>query len=222
MDFVEKCIEDSLPIWEECLASPFLVQLEQGTLPEGCFRDYMVDDSLYLWQYAKVFAWGIIHAQELEALRTFYSFLSFVNEGEGSTRIQYLHHYGLSDDVVKKLPQRPENKAYTDYMVAAASEGVAECMMASLPCTLSYGWIFSKILERTPAVRDTIYWPMVKDYTENGYDEICKRWVEFGNKVCQDLPPQRLSRCMEIFRECSRLELGFWHMSEQPRTDTSR
>ncbi len=221
MDFVEKCIEDSLPIWEECLASPFLVQLEQGTLPEGCFRDYMVDDSLYLWQYAKVFAWGIIHAQEPEALRTFYSFLSFVNEGEGSTRIQYLHHYGLSDDVVKKLPQRPENKAYTDYMVAAASEGVAECMMASLPCTLSYGWIFSKILERTPAVRDTIYWPMVKDYTENGYDEICKRWVEFGNKVCQDLPPQRLARCMEIFRECSRLELGFWHMSEQPRTDTS-
>ncbi len=219
MSFVEECIADSMPIWEQCLHTPFLTQLEQGTLPEDCFRGYIVDDSLYLWQYAKVFAWGIIRAEEPEALRTFYSFLAFVNEGEGSTRLQYLHRYGLTDEDVKHLPQRPENKAYTDYMLKAASEGVAECMMASLPCTLSYGWIFSQILSRTPGVRDTVYWPMVQDYTENGYDAICERWIAFGNQVCEGLSPERRRRCMEIFRECSRLELGFWHMSEKPRED---
>lgn len=219
MTFVEKCIEDSMPIWEECLASPFLVGMENGTLDEACFKGYMVDDSLYLWQYAKVFAWGIIHAKEPEALRTFYSFLAFVNEGEGSTRLQYLKRYGLLDADVQKLPQRPENKTYTDYMLAASSEGVAECMMASLPCTLSYGWIFSQMLARTPAVRESVYWPMIRDYTENGYDEICRQWVAFGNKVCEDLPKERLERCLEIFHECSNLELGFWKMSEKPRQD---
>ena len=30
MSFVEECIQDSLPIWEQCLNSPFLQKLENG------------------------------------------------------------------------------------------------------------------------------------------------------------------------------------------------
>ncbi len=220
MNFVDICIADSLSIWEECLGSEFLIKMADGTLDRACFRDYIVDDSLYLRQYAKVFAWGIIGTEDPEAMRTFYSFLSFVNEGEGSTRLQYLEKFGLADEQVQKLPQRPENKAYTDYMLTASQEGAAECMMASLPCTLSYGWIFSRILREHPEIRDTFYWPMVRDYAEKSYAEICQRWVDFGNKVCQGLPQYRLDRCLEIFRECSKLELGFWEMSKVPRTDT--
>ena len=219
MNFVEQCVQDSLPIWTECLNSPFLTQLENGTLNEDCFKGYIVDDSLYLWNYAKVFAWGIIHTNDPDALRTFYSFLAFVNEGEGSTRLKYLHRYGLQDKFIQSLPQRPENKAYTDYMLRSAQEGVAECMMAALPCTLSYGWIFKELLKRSPQVRNTVYRDLVQDYTEEIYDEICRIWIDFGNKVCEGLPENRLKHCMDIFRECSRLELGFWTMSESPRSD---
>lgn len=219
MDFVESCIADSMPIWEECLRTPFLTQLEQGTLDEACLKGYMIDDSLYLWQYAKVFAWGILHSGDPEAMRTFYSFLSFVNEGEGSTRLQYLRRYGLTDQDVLKLPQRPQNKAYTDYMLEASREGAAQCMMAGLPCTLSYGWIFTQILNRTPSVRDTVFWPMVKDYTGPSYEEISRYWTAFGNKITEGLSSRELDRCREIFRTCSQLELGFWQMSETPRTD---
>lgn len=219
MSFIDTCIADSLPIWEDCLRSEFLVKMTKGTLEEKCFRDYMIDDSLYLRQYAKVFAWGIIGTDDPEAMRTFYSFLSFVNEGEGSTRLHYLKVFGLSDAEVQTLPQRPQNKAYTDFMLKASQEGAAECMMASLPCTLSYGWIFSQMLKQHPQMRQTSYWPMLQDYTEKGYAEICDRWIAFGNKLCTDLPQVRLDRCLEIFRECSRLELGFWEMSKHPRTD---
>ena len=219
MNFVKQCIRDSLPIWQQCLDSEFLTRLQDGTLSEDCLKGYIVDDSLYLWQYAKVFAWGILHAQDTDALRTFYSFLAFVNEGEGATRVQYLKRYGLTDEQIQHLPQRPQNKAYTDYMLAAAREGIPECMMASLPCTLSYGWIFRRLVESAPAARDTVYWPLVRDYADDSYDEICRRWIEFGNRVCEGLPEARLARCMEIFRECSRLELGFWEMSCTPRED---
>ena len=219
MNFVDTCIADSLPIWKKCLQSEFLVKMADGSLDEACFRDYIIDDSLYLRQYAKVFAWGIIGTDDPEAMRTFYSFLSFVNEGEGSTRLQYLKKFGLQDEKVQKLRQRPENKVYTDYMLKASREGAPECMMASLPCTLSYGWIFTQMLKAHPEIRETLYWPMVRDYAENGYDEICRQWIDFGNKICQGLPQPRLDRCLEIFRECSRLELGFWEMSKSPRTE---
>ncbi len=219
MGFVEKCIEDSMPIWQECLNSKFLVELESGKLDEECFKGYIVDDSIYLMYYAKVFALGILNSRDFDSLRNFYSFLAFVNEGEGSTRLKYLERYGLNDNVVEKLPQREENREYTDYMLEHAQEGIPETMMAALPCTLSYAWIFRELLKRSPGVKDTVYWPLVRDYTALDYDSICNKWISFGNKVCRDLPQERLTHCMEIFRQCSKLELGFWHMSEKPRND---
>ena len=53
MNFVDTCIQDSLPIWESCLQSEFLTKMADGTLNQACFRDYIVDDSLYLRQYAR-------------------------------------------------------------------------------------------------------------------------------------------------------------------------
>lgn len=219
MNFIQRCVDDSLPIWEQCLDTEFLRQLEAGTLSEACFKGYIVDDSLYLWEYARVFAWGILHSENLEAMRTFHSFLAFVNEGEGDTRVQYLRRYGLTDEIVEKLPQRPQNRAYTEYMLQAAREGVPECMMASLPCTLSYGWIFRRLVDRSPSVLDSVYGPLVHDYANEAYEAICEKWMAFGNKVCEGLSQQRLAHCMEIFRTCSLLELDFWKMSQEPRLD---
>ena len=120
MSFTKRLVEDSLPIWEDCLNSEFLQR------------------------YAKVFAWGMTKAEDMDAIRSYYSLLSFVNEGEGATRLHYLRYFGLSDGDIQHLPLRPENQAYTDCMIQAArdGEGTPECMMACLPCMLSYAWIF--------------------------------------------------------------------------------
>lgn len=222
MSFVDTCIQDSLPIWEQCLNSPFLQKLEKGTLDPACFLGYIVDDSLYLREYAKVFAWGMTKAETMADIRTCYSLLSFVNEGEDSTRLYYLRRYGVKDEEVQNLPQRQANKAYTDCMLEAAKHGgMAECMMACLPCMLSYGWIFQKLLRRSPSVQDTPYWPLVRDYAGEGYEKACQTWADAAEQICADLPLERKEACLQIFRECSLHELHFWEMSDQPRTDIS-
>ena len=213
MNFLEECIQDSLPIWESCLNTKFLKGVADGSLPEECFKGYIVDDSLYLREYSKVFAWGMI--------RNYYSLLSFVNESEDATRRYYLKRYGITDEEIQPLPLRPENRAYVDSMLAAArdGEGAAECMMACLPCMLSYGWIFGELIRRSPGVENTPYWPFVRDYAGNRYDAICRAWSEFTDQACQDLAPERAKKCREIFRACSLHELHFWEMSAHPRED---
>lgn len=148
MTFLEEQIRDSLPVWEACLDTQFLRRLADGTLEEDCLKGYIVDDSLYLREYAKVFAWGMLHSSDMAEIRSYYSLLAFVNESEDATRRYYLRRYGITDEEIQPLPLRPENRAYVDYMIAAAREGqgAAECMMACLPCMLSYGWIFDQIL----------------------------------------------------------------------------
>ena len=133
MTFVEECVRDSLPIWQDCLDTPFLRGLADGTLAEDCFLGYIVEDSLYLREYAKVFARGILHERSMSEVRTYYSLLSYVNESEDATRLKYLEKYGLTDDEVQALPLRPENQAYVDAMIEAArqGEGAAAAAMAA-------------------------------------------------------------------------------------------
>ena len=221
MCFVDRCIEDSMPIWEQCLQTDFLRQMLDGTLPEENFKGYIVDDSLYLREYAKVFAWGMIKARDMDSVRTYYSLLSFVNEGEGATRLQYLKRYGLQDSQIQYLPQRPENRAYTDRMVRAArdGQGAPECMMACLPCMLSYCWIFRIMVKEKPEILDSVYGPMIRDYASRNYEDCCRSWAVYADRICENLPEERLKNCMQIFRECSQYELGFWNMSQRPRED---
>ena len=171
LPFVSALVQADLPVWEQCLQTEFLQKMENGTLSEDCFKSYLVEDSLYLREYAKIFAWGMTKATTMAAMRTYYSLLSFVQENEDLTRLRYLEEYGLREADIQALPLRPENRAYLDCMIDAArnGEGEAECLMACLPCMLSYGWLFQKLLQRSPAVKDTYYGALVLDYA--GFSE---------------------------------------------------
>ena len=224
MTFVEECVRDSLPIWQECLETPFLRGLADGTLDENCFLGYIVEDSLYLREYAKVFAWGILHAKSMSEVRTYHSLLSYVNESEDATRLKYLTQYGLTDDAVQALPLRPENRAYVDTMIEAArqGEGAAECLMACLPCMLSYIWIFEKLVEAHPGAVDTKYGALVREYLSEEYSVVCRGWAVFADGVCEGMDEARKARCREVFRACTQHEYNFWRMCEKPRDDIRR
>ena len=108
-----------------------------------------------------------------------------------------------------------------DFMIEAAKngEGAAECMMACLPCMLSYSWIFQNLLKEHPAVQDTPYGALVADYAGKDYEKACRDWAAFAEKACEGLSPERLARCREIFHACSVYELDFWAMAALPRSD---
>lgn len=221
LTFVERIVQENMPIWQQCLDSEFLRKLADGTLDEACFKGYIVEDSLYLREYAKVFAWGMTKAKTMETIRNYYSLLSFVNESEDVAHLQYLKRYGMTDAGIQSLPLRPANRAYTDYMIDAArnGEGEAECIMACLPCMLSYGWIFQQLLQRSPAVLDTPFGPLVKDYADPGYADACREWLDYAEKACVGITPERAARCRGIFAKCSEFELHFWEMAASPRDD---
>ncbi len=221
MSFIRECINRSLPIWESCLKTEFLTKLQNGSLSEDCFKGYMVDDSLYLREYAKVFAYGLLLSQNMEEMKIFYSFLASVNEGEGSTRLRYLKHYGLKDADVQKLPLRPQNQAYINTMHEASKKAhsIAIPLIASLPCTLSYGFIFAKIAKECPQLQNTIFADFLNDYADQSYADVCEVWIHAAEKACANLTESEKQYCFDLFYACSKHEYEFWQMSALPRTD---
>ena len=56
---------------------------------------------------------------------------------------------------------------------------------------LSYGWLFQKLLKRSPAEKDTYYGALVLDYASPGYDAACRTWAERAEAACTGLSPDR-------------------------------
>ena len=59
------------PVWEACLRHPFVTGIGDGTLDMEKFRYFMLQDYLYLFDYARVFALGVVKARAPELMRVF-------------------------------------------------------------------------------------------------------------------------------------------------------
>lgn len=214
MSFIRDVVEDSMGIWNECLRHPFLLELHQGTLPEEKFTRYIVQDSIYLREYARVFGMGILRSETYRDIRMFYGQLGFVTDHESAARVRYLSEHGISEDEADRIPALPACRNYTSFMLGeAAIGGVPEIMMATLPCTLSYFYLFEKLGEQYPQVQDSPFWYVVSEYTGEGYRAVCEKLGHYTEELCRDLPAARKERLREIFRTASAHELVFWDMA---------
>lgn len=213
MTFMEKVLKKNTPIWNECAATPFVRKLCSGTLPIEKFRLYMIQDSIYLKHYARVYGKAIYHAAALKDIQLYYTALGFVTDTESAVRLKYLARFGMTDEDIEPIPPLAENQRYIDFMLKIASRGNAcEILMAVLPCMLSYSYIFRKIAAE-PGTPDSRYFDFIEDYAEDGYAESCKQWCEFADKKCSVLSEKEQDRVSRIFEKASCLELDFWKMA---------
>ena len=140
--------------------------------------------------------------------------LGFVNASENATRLQYLADFGLTDDDVERMEKKPACRDYTEFLLETAEkEEIPEILMAVMPCMLGYYYVFCQLLRRHPAVMDTYYAPLVRDYTSDQYKASCEAWTDYCNQVCQGLDEQRKQKLDQLFEQASKHELYFWRMA---------
>ena len=98
MTFMENILAHNIPIWEQCAATPFVREMQNGMLPFEKFKVYMIQDSIYLKNYARIYGKAIFHADTLKEIQLYYSMLNFVNDTESEVRLDYLKQFGMTDD----------------------------------------------------------------------------------------------------------------------------
>ena len=213
MAFMKDILTRNIPIWEECAATPFVQEVQTGKLPLEKFKRYMIQDSIYLKNYARIYGKAIFHADTLREIQLYYSMLNFVNDTESEVRLDYLKQFCMTDNDIELIAPLPENQNYIDFMFEIASHGKnEEILMAVLPCMLSYSYIFRK-LAAVPTSRQSRYWDFIKDYADEQYAESCKEWSAFAEHKCAGLSVANKKYLADIFEKASLLELAFWKIS---------
>ncbi|WP_096635170.1 TenA family protein [Clostridium cochlearium] len=213
MSFMKETLNRAVLIWDTCAETPFVKELQKGTLPMEKFKRYMIQDSIYLKHYARIYGKAIYHSTILEDIQLFYSVLCFVTDTESAVRLSYLKQFGLTDNDIEGIDPLPENQNYIDFMLDIAEEGnVSKILMAVLPCMLSYSYIFRKIAAE-PETKKSRYWDFIEDYADERYAEDCKSWSGFAEEKCANLPDHERNELTAVFEKASLLELDFWKMS---------
>ena len=214
MNTADKLLAATEEIWNAYNEHPFVLGIQDGTLDKEKFRFYMIQDYLYLQDYAKTFAVGVAKAKSLRTANLFAKYIPVMN-GELNVHDGYLARLGVTQEEIDSTPRSLENLSYTSYMLRVAyEEGDAEILAAILSCAYSYEVIAKKIVENNPAsIHDAFYGDWVKGYLSDGYAKENVILLEELNRLTENYTEQQIQHLTDIFVACSRYELAFWEMS---------
>lgn len=211
----ERLLAASRTIWESYLPHPFVQGIADGSLAVDKFRFYLLQDYLYLFDYAKVFAQGVVKSREPEVMRTFAGYVESILGGEMNVHRGYMKRLGITEEQAETVKPSLSNQSYTAYMRAvAAEEGPAEIMAAVLSCALSYEYIAKWIVANYPdAEEHEFYGEWVQSYASEGYAEENVRLTDLMERLTAGYSEQQLQHLTDIFVDCSRYEGMFWDMA---------
>lgn len=215
MLLTEKFYKRSENIWQSLHEHPFVKEIEDGTLAKEKFRFYMIQDYLYLLEYAKVFAIGLIKSRDEGLARKFAAHIHHTLDGEMDTHKAYMTSLGITTEEVSTAKRAIANQSYTSYMIDAASSGdVLDSLTAILACAWSYQAIAQKIVENNPeATKHPFYGKWVSTYTSGEYKEAVQDLLDLTNQYGESIAASRSEYLIQLFINCCRFEYEFWNMA---------
>ncbi|WP_170582282.1 thiaminase II [Ruegeria arenilitoris] len=206
--------------WRDYTRHAFVEGLKDGTLPREAFLHYLRQDYVFLIHFSRAWALAVVksetHAEMLAASRTVSGLIS----EEMKLHIGICEAEGISQDELFATPERPENLAYTRYVLEAGYSGDLLDLLAALaPCVMGYGEIGTRLAAE--AASDT-YRDWIDAYSSGEYQEACQAVGELldsalTRRLGADFrTTPRWDRLCQTFRTATELEVNFWQMGLTP------
>lgn len=145
MCFTERVRQAADPIWQAYFTHPFVTGIGDGSLSVEKFRFFLLQDYLYLYDYAKVFALGLLKSGIPEEMRFFSSNVDAVLNGEMNTHRAYMKRLGISDGEAESVRMSLANRAYTNYMLSVGIPAGCRGARSHLACSWSYAEIGERL-----------------------------------------------------------------------------
>ena len=206
------------PVWEQCLHHPFVTGIGDGTLDVEKFRHFMLQDYLYLFDYARVFALGVVKARDPELMRTFSQNVDAILNGEMNIHRAYMQRLGITEEQVLAVKPALDNLSYTNYMLSVAhTGGPMEIVASILACSWSYAEIGQTLAQIPGAADHPFYGEWIQGYASEDYTATNQALIELMDELAVGVTEEQMAHLTDIFVNCSRYELGFWDMAWELR-----
>ena len=215
MKTTDKMLEATKELWKSYNEHPFVKGIQDGSLTKDKFKYYIMQDYLYLKEYAKVYAMALVKCENIEQMKFCQNSINGILEDESATHIWYLKNFGEKIEELEDYKIKEANENYTSYMKSIALTGdLLDTMVSVLPCAWSYYYIGKKLKETYKEnLEDNFYKSWIESYSCEGYEQVARTSIEFVNTLSENIDENKKEKLKDIFIKASIHEMKFWDMA---------
>jgi len=200
-------------IWLAVERHPFLRELHAGTLPMDRFTYFILQDYVYLLDFAQVLCQGGAKSPDLETLELFCRHALGAVEVERSFHASFGKGLGLSQKQLDAVAKGPATKAYIDHLQSVARSGtLGELVAAVLPCYWIYGAVGRRLYRNRPS-KPKIYRQWIEIYASEEFWKPVREQIQLMDKLASVASGGEKERMAEHFNLSSRYEFMFWEQA---------
>ena len=200
-------------IWRAIDAHPFLRELHAGTLPMNRFTYFILQDYVYLLDFAQVLCQGGAKSPDLETLELFCRHALGAVEVERSFHASFGKTLGLSRRQLDAVPKGPITQAYIGHLQSVARGGsLGEVVAAVLPCYWIYGEIGRRLYKKRPR-KPKIYREWIETYASETFWRPVREQIRLMDRLGAAANGREKKLMTENFVLSSRYEFMFWEQA---------
>ena len=215
MSLFQRLKADTAADWQAYTHHPFVAGMADGSLPQAAFRHYLVQDYLFLIQFARAYALAVYKSGSLADMRAAAETMNGILNTEMQLHIGYCAGYGIAEHEMEQAAEAPECTAYTRVVLEAGMAGdILDLHVALSPCVIGYGEIGAR-LAADPATKraDNPYLSWIEMYSGQDYAAVMTGAAAHLDRLgTERLTEARYPKLAQLFATATRLEADFWSM----------
>ena len=200
--------------WNDFVLHPFVIALGNGSLPEQAFRHYLMQDYLFLIDFARVWGLATYKSKTLEDIETASINLKAILEVEIKLHVEYCEKWGINQCDLESTLREPETSSYINYVMNCGLEGsLLDLHVALAPCIIGYGEIGSRLNKESYALPSNPYSSWIKIYSGPDYQNTVIQAVDTLERLSKNVTgEEKYLKLTKIFNTATKLEKQFWDM----------
>ncbi|KAI9846499.1 MAG: hypothetical protein M1837_003919 [Sclerophora amabilis] len=215
--FIEYLLEhgDVKDAWKQHTEHEFVQRIADAALPLEAFKFYLIQDYLYLVQFARANALAAYKAKNMDDITASAEIVLHINR-EMSLHLDYCKEMGLERQDVEGHQESQACTAYTRYVLDVGhSEDWLALQVAFAPCLLGYGAIAKRLHDDPKTVREgNRYFKWIENYVAEDYTNAVKIGSAMLENKALKQSPSRIEELVKIFVQATQMETGFWDMGK--------
>jgi len=215
MSLFERLKADAPRVWSTYVDHDFVQRMGQGDLPLAAFKHYLVQDYLFLIQFARAYALAIYKSPSVDDMYRALEGVKAILDVELNLHLELCEEWGLDRAAIEAAPEMSQTMAYTRLVLEAGMAGdLLDLQVALAPCVLGYAEIGKRLATQHEATLATNpYRRWIEEYSGNAYQDVAgafSAWMDETARVY--LTEERYPRQLKLFEKASALEADFWQM----------
>ena len=214
MDVFARLKAASAADWRSYVDHDFVRRLGDGTLPESAFRTYLLQDYLFLIQFARAYALAAYKSRGLDEIRAAQAGLAAIL-AETELHVRLCGRWGLSPEALARTPEHQATVAYTRFVLDCGAAGdLLDLHVALAPGVVGYAEIGRALApDGVAALAGHPYRDWIAEYAGEAYQEVAAAARRHLDVLAErTMTERRFTELAGLFGTASRLEAAFWQM----------